>query len=73
MRSWSCTPQSTRLALLIDSIGIMSALQTFMLVVDHDKEEAKRIAEGIAHGMPIRPAPETTSNRCITNGSEYRR
>lgn len=50
----------------------MSALQTFMLVVDHDKEEAKRIAEGIAHGMPIRPAPETTSNRCITNGSEYR-
>ncbi|CAG8159085.1 unnamed protein product [Penicillium olsonii] len=27
----------------------MSALQTFMLVVDHDKEEAKRIAEGIAN------------------------
>ncbi|KAG0154541.1 hypothetical protein PDIDSM_109 [Penicillium digitatum] len=29
----------------------MSALQTFMLVVDHDKEEAKRIAEGIAHDV----------------------
>ncbi|KAJ5306810.1 hypothetical protein N7508_005825 [Penicillium antarcticum] len=29
----------------------MSALQTFMLVVDHDKEEAKRIAEGIAQDI----------------------
>lgn len=48
----------------------MSALQTFMLVVDHDKEEAKRIAEGSAHGMLIRPALEPTSNRCITNGSD---
>jgi len=38
----------------------MSALQTYMLVVDHDKEEAKRIAEGIAHGMQLRPALETT-------------
>lgn len=28
----------------------MSALQTFMLVVDHDKQEAKQIAERIAHG-----------------------
>lgn len=48
----------------------MSALQSFMLVVDHDKEEAKRIAEGIAQGMSIRPALETTSNRCITNGND---
>lgn len=31
-------------------IGIMSALQTFMLVVDHDKDEAKRIAQGVAQG-----------------------
>ncbi|KAJ5766214.1 uncharacterized protein N7511_003830 [Penicillium nucicola] len=29
----------------------MSALQTFMLVVDHDKEEAKRIAEGTAQDI----------------------
>jgi DNA repair/transcription protein MET18/MMS19 len=29
----------------------MSALQTFMLVVDHDKEEAKRIADGVAQGQ----------------------
>jgi hypothetical protein len=35
----------------------MSALQTFMLVVDHDKEEAKRIAEGIAQGKA--PSPRT--------------
>jgi hypothetical protein len=28
----------------------MSALQTFMLVVEHDKEEAKRIAESVAQG-----------------------
>ncbi|CDM33031.1 hypothetical protein DTO012A8_3557 [Penicillium roqueforti] len=32
----------------------MSALQTFMLVVDHDKEEAKRIAEGSAHDIEIK-------------------
>ncbi|KAJ5124909.1 uncharacterized protein N7515_008734 [Penicillium bovifimosum] len=32
----------------------MSALQTFMLVVDHDKEEAKRIAEGIAQDVESR-------------------
>ena len=31
-------------------IGNMSALQTFMLVVEHDKEEAKRIAESVAQG-----------------------
>jgi hypothetical protein len=37
-------------------IGIMSALQTFMLVVDHDNEEAKRIAEGVAQGQSdLRP------------------
>jgi DNA repair/transcription protein MET18/MMS19 len=35
----------------------MSALQTFMLVIDHDKEEAKRIAEGTAQGKP--PSPRT--------------
>lgn len=28
----------------------MSALQTFLLVVDHNKEEAKEIAERVAHG-----------------------
>lgn len=28
----------------------MSALQTFLLVVDHDKQEAKQIAERIAQG-----------------------
>lgn len=28
----------------------MSALQTFLLVVDHDKEEAKRIADSVAQG-----------------------
>lgn len=28
----------------------MSALQTFLLVVDHNKEEAKQIAERIAQG-----------------------
>ncbi|KAJ5566520.1 hypothetical protein N7535_008158 [Penicillium sp. DV-2018c] len=32
----------------------MSALQTFMLVVDHDKDEAKRIAEGIAQDIESR-------------------
>ncbi|KAJ5157803.1 uncharacterized protein N7482_008903 [Penicillium canariense] len=29
----------------------MSALQTFLLVVDHDKEEAKRIADGVAQDV----------------------
>lgn len=33
----------------------MSALQTFMLVVDHDKEEAKRIANNVAQGMWLCP------------------
>lgn len=28
----------------------MSALQTFMLVVDHDKQEARQIAERVAQG-----------------------
>lgn len=31
-------------------IAKMSALQTFLLVVDHDKQEAKQIAERIAQG-----------------------
>ncbi|CAI7590706.1 unnamed protein product [Penicillium bialowiezense] len=34
----------------------MSALQTFMLVVDHDKEEAKRIAEGSANDVETKKA-----------------
>ncbi|KAJ5971337.1 Armadillo-like helical [Penicillium vulpinum] len=34
----------------------MSALQSFMLVVDHDKEEAKRIAEGIAQDVETKKA-----------------
>lgn len=50
----------------------MSALQTFMLVVDHDKEEAKRIAEGTAQGTPTRPALGTTFNWCIANEGDYR-
>lgn len=37
----------------------MSALQTFLLVVDHDKEEAKRIAEGVAQGRFCHPIPRT--------------
>ena len=32
------------------SFAKMSALQTFLLVVDHNKEEAKQIAERVAHG-----------------------
>jgi DNA repair/transcription protein MET18/MMS19 len=32
----------------------MSALQTFLLVVDQDKEEAKQIAEQIAQGITAR-------------------
>jgi DNA repair/transcription protein MET18/MMS19 len=35
----------------------MSALQTFMLVVDHDKTEAKQIAERVAQGT-VFPRPE---------------
>lgn len=31
----------------------MSALQTFLLVVDHDKQEAKQIAERVAQGMSV--------------------
>jgi hypothetical protein len=31
----------------------MSALQTFMLVADHDKQEAVRIAEKVAQGMSV--------------------
>ncbi|KAJ5817199.1 Armadillo-like helical [Penicillium robsamsonii] len=34
----------------------MSALQSYMLVVDHDKEEAKRIAEGIAQDVETKKA-----------------
>lgn len=36
-------------------LAIMSALQTFMLVVDHDKEEAKRIADLVAQGKSNAP------------------
>ena len=46
------------------SIGIMSALQTFMLVVDHDREEAKRIADGVAQGKWSCPRTASTP---ITN------
>jgi hypothetical protein len=35
---------------LLRLIVKMSALQTFMLVVDHDKQEARQIAERIAQG-----------------------
>jgi DNA repair/transcription protein MET18/MMS19 len=35
----------------------MSALQTFMLVVDHDKAEAKQIAERVAQGI-VSPLPQ---------------
>lgn len=35
------------------SISNMSALQTFLLVVDHDKQEAKQIAERVAQGMSV--------------------
>lgn len=34
----------------LESIATMSALQTFLLVVDHDREEAKQIAERVAQG-----------------------
>lgn len=37
----------------------MSALQTFLLVVDHDKEEAKRIADTVAQGTSDPPIPRT--------------
>lgn len=37
----------------------MSALQTFLLVVDHDKEEAKRIADTVAQGTCDPPIPRT--------------
>lgn len=35
----------------------MSALQTFLLVVDHNKEEAKQIAEQVAGGEYPPPSP----------------
>lgn len=38
-------------------LAIMSALQTFMLVVDHDKEEAKRIADAVAQGKSPQKHP----------------
>lgn len=38
------------LCALFESIATMSALQTFLLVVDHDREEAKQIAERVAQG-----------------------
>lgn len=46
----------------------MSALQTFMLVVDHDKEEAKRIAEGVAQGQSDhRPTLPALTTSCDSN------
>jgi hypothetical protein len=57
--------------------GTMSALQTFMLVVDHDKDEAKRIAESVAQGTtqftPRTLSPSPRSNRGIMQMSKARR
>ncbi|KAJ5455527.1 uncharacterized protein N7458_003791 [Penicillium daleae] len=46
----------------------MSALQTFMLVVDHDKEEAKRIAEGVAQDVESK---KTTLIEIVQQLGEY--
>lgn len=56
--------------------GTMSALQTFMLVVDHDKDEAKRIAESVAQGttqFPPALSRSPRSNRGIMQMSKARR
>ncbi|KAJ5114468.1 hypothetical protein NUU61_000227 [Penicillium alfredii] len=50
------------------SIGTMSALQTFMLVVEHDKEEAKRIAEGVAQDVESK---KTTLIETVQSLGEY--
>lgn len=48
----------------------MSALQTFMLVVEHDKDEAKRIADSVAQGkihlLRPRPAPSRVRDMTLT-------
>ncbi|KAJ5591883.1 uncharacterized protein N7459_002252 [Penicillium hispanicum] len=46
----------------------MSALQTFMLVVDHDKEEAKRIADGVAQDVESK---KTTLIEIVQQLGEY--
>ncbi|KAJ5232969.1 hypothetical protein N7468_005925 [Penicillium chermesinum] len=46
----------------------MSALQTFLLVVEHDKEEAKRIAEGVAQDVE---AKKTTLIEIVQQLGEY--
>ncbi|KAI9925014.1 hypothetical protein ASPWEDRAFT_45143 [Aspergillus wentii DTO 134E9] len=46
----------------------MSALQTFMLVVDHDKQEAKQIAERIAHDVVNK---KTTLIEVVQSLGEY--
>jgi hypothetical protein len=55
----------------------MSALQTFLLVVDHDKEEAKRIADSVAQGKSpqMHPAfahPHCTDLMTLTEAVSYR-
>ena len=42
-------------------LGKMSALQTFMLVVDHNKDEATQIANQIAKGIEHYPMFASTS------------
>lgn len=46
----------------------MSALQTFMLVVDNDKDEAKSIAASVAQGKycPIMPPRTRISDITLT-------
>ncbi|KAJ5085303.1 Armadillo-like helical [Penicillium argentinense] len=46
----------------------MSALQTFMLVVDHDKEEAKRIADSVAQDVE---GKKTTLIEIVQQLGEY--
>ncbi|EYE91839.1 MET18/MMS19 family protein [Aspergillus ruber CBS 135680] len=46
----------------------MSALQTFLLVVDHNKEEAKEIAERVAHDVETR---KTTLIEIVQSLGEY--
>ncbi|KAJ5222856.1 uncharacterized protein N7469_009096 [Penicillium citrinum] len=46
----------------------MSALQTFMLVVDHDKEEAKRIADAVAQDVESK---KTTLIELVQQLGEY--
>ncbi|KAJ5675096.1 uncharacterized protein N7477_005030 [Penicillium maclennaniae] len=46
----------------------MSALQTFMLVVEHDKEEAKRIAESVAQDLETK---KTTLIEIVQGLGEY--